>query len=244
MTTHQWITHRLPTEADADAGGDVKVPRRSGTEPASGALYQHYSLVVPGQPWWPPRAANRVEVVPAPALSFAVGQQWRRRDGRVVTIKRINRDHQWGRTHPFWADGRSYTEKGACSASGELGHPRDLIELVSSPEPAPTHNFAVGQRWRRGDGVVVAVTQIDALDTYPIVAGGFVYRLDGTTPSINPGRTLVELVSGPAPAPQPCLKSLTDDQLQVHCIAWHTEVMRRAVQRQLIEEKRPGGLLA
>jgi hypothetical protein len=144
---HDWITDRPPTEADADVDGDVRVPRRHGKDPAVCWWPQHYTLIVPGQPWWSEKAAERVEVepVPAPALSFAVGQQWRRRDGVVVVIERIDSNHIWGRTHPFWAGGHSYTEKGACSASGELGHLWDLIELVSVPEPAPTPTRKVVQ---------------------------------------------------------------------------------------------------
>jgi hypothetical protein len=146
---HDWITDRLPTEADADDDGDVRVPRAPGGSSQKGDAwwFQHYTLIVPGQPWWSPRAAERAEVEPVSAFSFAVGQQWRRRDGAVVTIKRIDRDHRWGSTHPFWAEGHSYTEKGACSASGELCHPHDLIELVSVPKPAPTRKvvqIAVG----------------------------------------------------------------------------------------------------
>jgi hypothetical protein len=140
---HDWITDRLPTEADADSDGDVRVPRRHAQDPAGGWWYQHYTLIAPGQPWWPLRVPERVE--PAPTLSLAVGQQWRRRDGEVVTIKRMDRDHQWGRTHPFWAGGHSYTEKGACDASGELGSFLDLIELVSGTEPAPTPTRKVVQ---------------------------------------------------------------------------------------------------
>jgi hypothetical protein len=142
--THDWITDRLPTAADADGDGDVRVPRRNAQHPeGERTWYQHYTLIVPGQPWWSSRAAQRVE--PAPTLSLAVGQQWRRRDGKMVVIKRIDSNHRWGRTHPFWADGHSYTEKGSCKASGEFGHPYDLIELVSGPEPAPAPTRKVVQ---------------------------------------------------------------------------------------------------
>ena len=69
--THEWITDRLPTEADADVDGDVRVPRGRAQDPAGERWwYQHYSLIVPGQPWWSPRVSERVEVepvaVPAP----------------------------------------------------------------------------------------------------------------------------------------------------------------------------------
>jgi len=149
LMPHDWITDRLPTEADADGEGDVQVPRVPGGSIQKGDdwCYQHYAVVVPGQPWWSEKAAERVEVEPVavPTLGFAVGQQWRRRDGKVVVIDRIDRDHPWGRTHPFWANGSSYTEKGACNASGEPGHPCDLIELVSGPEPAPAPTRKVVQ---------------------------------------------------------------------------------------------------
>ena len=106
---HEWITDRLPTAANADGDGDVRVPTRLGaTTPDRGWSYCHHTLVLPCQPWWSEKAAERVEVEAA----------------------------------------------------------------------------------------------------------------------------------------APCLKSLTNDQLQTHSIAVQAEIMRRAVARQLIEAKRPGGLLA
>jgi len=64
--THEWITDRLPTEADADGDGYVHVPETPGDIPPEG-WYQHYSLVVPGQLWWSEKVAERVEVEPVPA---------------------------------------------------------------------------------------------------------------------------------------------------------------------------------
>jgi hypothetical protein len=65
-----WITNRLPTEADADGEGDVQIPLGiEGTRegPDSGCFhYYHYSLIVPGQPWWSVAAAN-----PTPASALA-----------------------------------------------------------------------------------------------------------------------------------------------------------------------------
>jgi len=61
----EWITDRLPTKADTDKGFLVKVPYMPGEVPPAGC-YQHYSLIVPNQPWWSYVAAERVEVVPAP----------------------------------------------------------------------------------------------------------------------------------------------------------------------------------
>ena len=170
--THEWITDRLPTEADAGRTGYVNVPDVPGDEPPDG-WYQHHTLVVPGQPWWSEKAAKRAEVA-APAPAFAVGQQWRRRNGKVVTITQLDPGTTLpictGESHWHWANGAS------CTGNSQY----DLIELMSSPDPQPA----------------------------------------------------------------PCLKSLTDDQLQTHSIAVQAEITRRAVARHLIDAKRPGGLLA
>jgi hypothetical protein len=65
---------------------------------------------------------------------LAVGQQWRRRDGKVVTIERFDCDHQYGDTHPYWAEDISYTSKGFCGASACIPDDNDLIELVKQSE--------------------------------------------------------------------------------------------------------------
>ena len=58
-----WITDRLPTEADADAEGEVSI--RRGPELRS---YMHWSYVVPGQPWWSSSAATQpTQPTPPPA---------------------------------------------------------------------------------------------------------------------------------------------------------------------------------
>jgi len=46
-----WITDRLPTAHDADEDGDVRVISRPNCLPSDGD-FVHYSVVVPGQPWW------------------------------------------------------------------------------------------------------------------------------------------------------------------------------------------------
>jgi hypothetical protein len=65
-----WITDRLPTKADADRDGDVHIPQGiEGAEegPDSGHFhYYHYSLIVPGQPWWSVKAAANPTPAPAP----------------------------------------------------------------------------------------------------------------------------------------------------------------------------------
>jgi len=76
-----WITNRLPTAADTDDDGDVQIPQ--GIEGAQGGPdsgcfhYHHYSLIVPGQPWWTKEAAANstpASVPPAPAPTRKVVQ--------------------------------------------------------------------------------------------------------------------------------------------------------------------------
>jgi hypothetical protein len=128
--THEWITHRLPTEADGDDDGDVRVPDGVDTKPPGG-FYQHYAVVVPGQPWWSHRIPERDEVEPVAALVVAVGQQWRRRNGEVVTITRLDPDTDL----PILVDGKCWHRADGASCLGLTDD--DLIELVSAPEPAP-----------------------------------------------------------------------------------------------------------
>ena len=72
---HEWITDRLPTEADGDSDGDVRVPTRFGATPDRVWSYWHHTAIVPGQPWWSEKAAERVEVAaPAPAPTRKVVQ--------------------------------------------------------------------------------------------------------------------------------------------------------------------------
>lgn len=55
MTTEaamlNWITDRLPTEKDGDSDGEVLIPWQQGDTPADAEQWQHYSWVVPEQPW-------------------------------------------------------------------------------------------------------------------------------------------------------------------------------------------------
>jgi hypothetical protein len=75
-----WIIDRLPTAEDADGGGDVKVPYsiESLTKgPRCSYIYLHYSVAVPGQPWWSKKAAANptpASAPPAPAPTRKVVQ--------------------------------------------------------------------------------------------------------------------------------------------------------------------------
>jgi hypothetical protein len=85
-----WITHRLPTAADADDDGDVRIPlsvdaamncpehsliKLSLTE--LDWAWVHHGLIVPGQPWWSKKAAANPTppaTSPAPAPTRKVVQ--------------------------------------------------------------------------------------------------------------------------------------------------------------------------
>jgi len=82
-----WITHRLPTEVDADADGDVRIPlsvdaamnspERSAAEIGWTRAHSHHGLIVPGQPWWSEEAAanaSPASAPPAPAPTRKVVQ--------------------------------------------------------------------------------------------------------------------------------------------------------------------------
>ena len=134
----EWITDRLPTEADADGDGLVRVPQCPYPH-QDGRRWQDYSRIAPGQPWWSRMVPERVEVepasapAPAPALSFAVGQQWRNRNGQVVTIAKI--DPRADTAIPILADNGFWYRADGTSC---INHSEDdLIELVSGPEPTP-----------------------------------------------------------------------------------------------------------
>jgi len=54
----EWITDRLPTDVDSDADGEVWIPRLPGAKPASNdCTFQHFTLVVLGQPWYSDESA-------------------------------------------------------------------------------------------------------------------------------------------------------------------------------------------
>lgn len=121
MTT-EWIVESRPSEEDSNEDGYVLVCLSPGSEKWR---LSHWSYVGAGVPWrhsytWKP---------PAPKPSLAVGQRWRREDSVVVTIDEFDRNHTYGRTHPFWAGGFSYTPGGSVQISGNP-HPYDLTELL------------------------------------------------------------------------------------------------------------------
>jgi len=121
----EWITNRLPTEADADDDGDVTVQNRPETEPSAGS-YFNWKMVVPGMAW----THSDFWVEPQkPAL--AVGQQWRRRDGVVVTISRYDVSHDL-----FYAGGHWHRVDGSSCINHSDADLVELIEPAAELEPA------------------------------------------------------------------------------------------------------------
>ena len=63
----EWITDRLPTAADGDQDGYVKIKAHLGDQSTCDPVWAHYTVIVPGQPWWSPNAAARAAQSTPPA---------------------------------------------------------------------------------------------------------------------------------------------------------------------------------
>jgi len=70
----EWITDRLPTWQDADKDCEVLAPYKPDTSPEDDdhgvGVYVHYTVIVPGQPWWSPNAAATQGNVEMPLGSY------------------------------------------------------------------------------------------------------------------------------------------------------------------------------
>lgn len=130
MSDREWITDRLPTEADADEDGDVCVRNRPEAVP-SGRPYFHWSMVLPGMAWC---HTDIWEAPTKPAL--AAGQRWRRRDGEVVTI--TEHDTSNDTDYPFRAGGHWYRVDGTSCIDDSNADLVELIEPAAELEPVTT----------------------------------------------------------------------------------------------------------
>lgn len=144
------IRHRRPEKMDEDWNGEVLMQRfPSGVVSSRGATYALVAAahVGPGVPWrrtdiWEPPATPEPEPEapkPAPKPELRVGQVWRSREGRDVTIEKVHP----GTTYPFGgSDDRWYTSDGRWQYYQASRF--DLVELIydapadaAQPEPAP-----------------------------------------------------------------------------------------------------------
>lgn len=74
---------------------------------------------------------------------LAVGQRWRRRDGKEVVIDKHDTEET---AYPFCADGLWYAASGFYAGSGLICE-CDLIELLEpAPAPAPVRKISVGYK--------------------------------------------------------------------------------------------------
>lgn len=171
-----WITDRPPTGADGDEDGEVIVRRRPGKD--FGALV-HWSHVATGVPWrrsvfWqPPSPAAE----PAPKPALALGQTWRRRDGRVVTITSFD-------GYPFWAQGVWYSPDGRHANLVACPH-LELVELVSQPTKLEPRRFVSISRTVLATGQEI----VDAIDDDGVaweLAGEEWHRLKPLPPRETP----------------------------------------------------------
>jgi hypothetical protein len=80
----EWITDRLPTLADADDNEEVQICYEPGGLPQPNGVHVHCSVVVPGQPWWSRRAADRTAPPPAPARTRYITAMTTTTTGTIV----------------------------------------------------------------------------------------------------------------------------------------------------------------
>lgn len=149
MTEWIWITDRQPTKEDEDRRGEVLMQRFPDGRKSSSGLPDALvaaAHVGPGVPWmhtgdWEPPATPEPEPEapkPAPKPELRVGQVWRSREGRDVTIEKVRP----GATYPFdGSNGRSYTSDGRWQCHRTSVY--DLVELITdapaeAPQPEPT----------------------------------------------------------------------------------------------------------
>lgn len=130
-----WITDRRPTEVDGDRDGDVRLrSSRNGED----YVYVPWEFVAEGAPWthspgWLTKPPASESAKPA----LALGQTWRTREGKVVTITRDD-----GSKTPFLADHIWYKADGKANIHHQ--HPElELVELIS--EVAPRRIVAISR---------------------------------------------------------------------------------------------------
>ena len=115
--------------------------------------------------------------------NFEVGQKWFNGKGEIVTIESIGNDiDKWAISGD---KGKLYDKEGKYDITG-VESDEDLVKLVSNIEilklsaVADTAlDFKVGQKWRRGDGRIVEITNVLQDHNYPIITNTGTYTLKG-----------------------------------------------------------------
>ena len=152
-----WITNRRPTAADADADGEVRLRESLGTDDYD---YVSWQFVAEGAPWCHSRGWTEPESDAELLPAIAVGQTWRRRDGREVKV--TYHDESDTRA-PFLVDGVWYRANGKSNIHGS-NPSLELIELIREATPrkfvaiSVSDNFVIaavaddGTAWQKTSG--------------------------------------------------------------------------------------------
>jgi hypothetical protein len=117
-----WITHRQPTEVDADHQGDVWLPRKAAVPFHGDTTFANYRTVVLGQPWYSHCAP---EMQPTPAQPTPTEPD-RIASRRVVQIAFDAVDAETSALIALCDDGSMW-----CSATGSP----EWTELPAIPQP-------------------------------------------------------------------------------------------------------------
>jgi hypothetical protein len=118
----EWITDRLPTERDADAQGDVRIPSLPDRKPCDNTdTWQHWSLVVPGQSWWS-HFAPEPAPEPAPVAGRKVVQ---------IDVMQPENDYHGQKAFALCDDGTMWTS----SISNTMCAPWQQLPPIPQPEP-------------------------------------------------------------------------------------------------------------
>lgn len=153
MSAPEWITDRLPTEADGDADGEVVVLGNSECGD-SYYVYSHWSLVQPGEGWYTvsneePELTQRPRWITDRQPTEADGNK----DGAVrirkYPKKSMGAHVHWTHIGPGvpW----EHTNDWVNDASSQTGHQEEVEVPVV---------LAAGQVWKRSDGKTVTLKEV------------------------------------------------------------------------------------
>jgi hypothetical protein len=84
-----WITHRQPTEADADHEGDVWLPREVADPIDGDTTFVNYRTVALGQPWYSKHAPEMQDGEPTPAETDRIAALEQRVAELEVTMRQL-----------------------------------------------------------------------------------------------------------------------------------------------------------
>ncbi len=87
-----WITDRLPTAADADSDGDVRILSKKEAGPTESWRWQNWGAVAPGQPWWSHEAAAAAEAAASETGSAELAERAMTTHQLVYRLNAVNQE--------------------------------------------------------------------------------------------------------------------------------------------------------